>query len=516
MKYDQTKNTIDGIPLKDFDYVSLAFLDGFSSEDMQWIREHNTLPPAVFFATAHEEVEQGKTVKQIKLENDIPLVYDEAKDGTLIRADSGTITEVADAPVALQMVRGQPAKTIDNFLEIFRKDPHYDNIRFNELTNRAESYGYDVKKQIQCWRSWDDTADANSRHYCETRYGLYQKDKHNDAMRILWGERLCNPITDMLDALPEWDGMERCSQFFQTWLKTEDSEYIRAIGQTLFDSAVSRAYHAGCKYDLCIVLVGEEAGEGKSTLVSWLALDDEYAGEIKDMTRDIDKILEDISGKWIVEIGEYIMKDSLRVQDATKAFITRTQDTKRTPYDRYPQTLPRRCIFIATTNHREFLTDSTGGRRWLPVIVHSDGAELYASEQAVKDYIRKCYAEAVYRYKHGLCVLDLPTAIKDEAKRRQELAVAEDARAGIIEEYCRLAVTEKYSPFVCGIEVWCNALNYPKDKYTKKISREIREIMRKIPFLHEEEKLMSMPIYGKQRVFRIVLDDENETEKNGT
>ena len=506
MRYDQTKQTIDGVSLDQFDYVTLAICDGFSSEDMQWVREHGTLHPAVFFATAHDAIEQGKDVKQIKLDNDIPLVYDEAKDGSLIRADSGTITEIADAPVALQMVREhQPAKTIDNFLEIFRKDPHYDKIRFNVISNRAEYFGLDGEKNIFRWIPWDDTADANSRYYCETHYGIYQKDKHNDAMRILWGERRCNPITEMLDALPAWDGQERCSLFLQTWLKTEDSDYIRAIGQTLFDSAVSRAYHAGCKYDLCIVLVGEEAGEGKSTIVRWLALEDDYAGLIKDMTRDADKVLEDISGKWIIEIGEYIMKDSIRVQDSTKDFITRTQDTKRTPYDRYPQTLPRRCIFIATTNHREFLTDSTGGRRWLPVIVHSDGAELFASEQAVQDYIRKCYAEAVYRYKHDLCVLDLPSAIKDEAKRRQELAVAEDGRTGIIEEYCRLVSTE-HSPFVSGIEVWCDALGFPEEKYTKKMSREIREIMRKIPFLKEEEKLVNVPKFGKQRVFRILED----------
>jgi len=503
MNYNEKQNTINGIPIDEIDYTSIALQDGFSLDDIAWVTQKSTLPAAVFFMAAHEEIEQGETLKQFKLKNEIPLAYDETKTGELLPANTA-ITEEAAAPIALQMKGSTPDKTIDNYLEIFRHDPHYDNIRFNVLNNQAEYFGYDEDKHCQRWILWDDTADSKSRYYCETHYGLYHRDKHNDAMRILWGERRRNPITELLDTLPEWDGKKRCEDFLQIWMKAEDSDYTSAVGQILFDAAVSRAYMPGCKYDLCVVLVGEEAGEGKSTMVRWLALEDEYAGEITDMNRDANKILEDISGKWVVEIGEYMMKDSSRVQDATKAFITRTQDTYRVPFNRYPDTLKRRCIFIATTNHREFLTDSTGSRRWIPIMVHSDGSELFASENAVKDYIRKCYAEAVYRYRHGLCILDLPDTIKAEAKQRQEMSTVEDGRAGIVEEYCR-TVSVRDNPYVCGLEIWRDALGFSADKYGKKAAREIREIMRKIPFLEEVKTGRRKTLHdGEQRVFQII------------
>lgn len=504
MDYNEAKKTINGKPIDEIDYTSIALQDGFSLDDIAWITQKSTLPVAVFFMAAHEEIEHGETLKQFKLKNEIPLAYDETKTGELIPASSA-VTEDAPA-IALQMYKGEPRKTIDNFLLIFHNDPHYDKIRFNVLKNQAEYFDYDQDAKCEHWIPWDDEADANSRRYCEAFHGLYQKDKHNDAMRIFWGEHKCNPVLLMLESLPEWDGVERCKNFLQIWMKAEDSDYTSAVGQIIFDAAVSRAYMPGCKFDLCPVLIGEAQGEGKSTLVRWLALDDDYAGEIKSMNRDTDKILEDISGKWIVELGEYIMKDSLQVQDMTKAFISRTQDSYRVPFNRYPDTLKRRCIFIATTNHSEFLTDSTGGRRWLPVMTHSVGSELFASEDAVKDYIRKCYAESVYRYRNGLCILDLPDAIKAEAKLRQELSTVEDDRVGIIVEYCRLVSTRE-NKYICGREIWRDALGMPVDKYTPKVRREIREIMRKIPFLEDVTNGTRRTIHdGDQRVFRIVED----------
>jgi len=491
------------------DYVTEAMSDGFSVSDLVWQKEHGEIDPETFFTTVHDMIASGKkTVKQIKLEHNFPLVYDEAKDGSLIRANSGMITEEVDTPVALQMIKGNPAKTIDNFLEIFHHDPKYDGIRFNLLKNQPERYRYDLTDNTMGWHGWKDSDDSWSVYLCEHCYNLSSDQKHNHAMRLLWEERQCNPVVDMLNALPAWDGIPRCTQFLQAWLKADDSEYTRTVGQLIFDGAVSRAYSAGCKFDLCLVLVGENQGEGKSTIIQWLALEDEYYGNLSKLSnRDMKDVVEDILGKWVIEIGEFVMGDSIREQNFTKDFITRTQDTYRTPYDRHTVTLKRRCVFIASTNHREFLTDSTGGRRWLPVITHSKGSDLFANEKEVKDYIKKCYAEAVYRFHNGLCVLDIPDEVKEEVKRMQELATVEDDRVGVIEEYCR-SVSTRENPFVCGREVWREALHYPPEKYTRKASLEINEILRKIDFLKEEGKKVKTFADGDQRGYRIMLKDE--------
>lgn len=486
------------------DLVSLVILDGFTSEDLKWIRDHTTIPFEEYLAVLHSEREKGKPVEQIKEENDIPAVYSELKDGTLIRGND--FYPVESAPVAIKTdSKGKPLNTVDNYLEIMRHDPHYDGVRFNVITDRADYMGTDEQgnpKRMQ----WDDADDAKSRYYCEKNYGLFSITKHEDALKVLLSERRYNPILDMLNALPAWDGVERCKYFLQTWMKAADTAWTRAVGQILFDGAISRAFNPGCKFDLAVVLIGERTGEGKSTLVKLLAMEDEYFGEIQSMGRDPDKIYEDMLGKWIIEIGEYLMKDDQAEQDSTKAFITRTADTHRTPYARYPRTLDRRCIFIGTTNHREFLTDPTSGRRWLPIVCHSDGS-FVGDDKEIKEQIRLCYAEAIYRFRNGKALLTIPRELSSTAREMQESSTVEDARYGIIEDYVR-NVTGKY---ICGLEIWRDALNMPIERYTAKPRREIRELMRKIPFLVEEE----MPRYtlhdGKQRVFRITLND-NENE----
>ena len=486
------------------DYFNELLNAGFGIQELEYIKDHrvtDSIPFETFLRVLYDEVKKGKSLKQIRIENDLPVVFDEDEDGHLIPGYAGSITDPSAVPIALQMIKGSPAKTIDNFLEIFRNDPHYDNIRFNLMSNRAEFYDESSAK----WETWSDTEDAKSRHYCESAHGLYQESRHRDAMLIFWRDRQMNPVTDMLNSLPPWDGVERCKYFLQRWLAADDSDFTRITGQILFDGAVSRAFIPGVKFDLVPVFIGEAAGEGKSTLIRWLALDDTFYGEIDDLDRDSKRNVEALSGKWIVELGEYLMRDAEKAKSSTKAFLTAVQDTYRKPYGIHTDILKRRNIFIASTNHREFLTDATGNRRWLPIITHSDGS-LVSQEEEVKAEIRLCYAEAVARYRSNSCVLDIPAELRATVKERQELAVVEDSRIGIIEDYCRNLETNPAhggSPFVCGLEIWKDALRLPDNEYTARQRREIKEIMRKIPFLVEEDTPKHTLHYGKQRVFRI-------------
>ena len=487
------------------DNTSIAYADGFTTDDLKWIKEHpaGSISFEEYLSVLHQERQKGKPVEQIKQENNIPAVYAEASDGSLVRGNENYIVE--SVPVAIERDKdGKPKRTIDNFLEIMRHDPHYDGVRFNVMTGRADSIETDENGK-QYVKVWDDESEAKSRHYCEKHYGLHHTQKHLDALRILWGERHYNPVLETLNALPAWDGVERCRSFLQTWMKATDNEYTRTVGQILFDGAIARAYSPGCKFDLAVVLIGEKAGEGKSTLCRYLALNDDFYGEIKSLGRDPDKIYEDLAGRWVIELAEYLMRDDQQEADSTKAFITRLADTHRTPYDRYPVTTPRRCIFIGTTNHREFLSDPTGARRWLPVICHSDGS-FVGDDAEIKEQIKLCYAEAIYRYKNGLALLDLPKEIRNDVTKAQDGSVVDDYRMGIIEDYCRSVTGE----FVCGIELWVDALGMPRERFTKKPQRDIKEILRKIPFLEEEEKPQNTLHYGKQRVFRITLNDTEE------
>lgn len=470
-------------------YVPLAMGDGFSNDDIAWYQKHGKLPAEQFFTVAHTMIQQGTDIKQIKIDNDIPFRYEEGKNGELVRAYDASITEEEPAaPIALKKGKeGKPAIIIDNFLEIFRHDPHYENIRFNTVSKRAERFGFDPEENRQRWIKWDDIADASSRHYCESRYGIYNKAKHDDAMHIYWKEKEVNPVLLQLESLKPWDGVERCSQFLQKWLKADDSLYTQTVGKILFDSAVARAYSPGIKYDTAIVLIGEKTGEGKSTLVQLLAMDKDFFGEIKDLSGNAKDVIEDMAGKWILEIGEYLMAGNKRIIDKTKAFISRRDDTYRTPYDKYPNTIPRRCVFIATTNDREFIADSTAERKWLPVVTYSDGS-FVEDDTEIKEDIKLCYAEALHRYNEGKAVLYFPRDLQDVAKTEQEAATVDDDRYGVILKWCEEQRDDDEPIFILPREVWIKALEMPKDKtFPRDDCREIKKLMRKIWFLREDE-----------------------------
>lgn len=75
---------------------------------------------------------------------------------------------------------------------------------------------------------------------------------------------------------------------------------------------------------------------------------------------------------WIVELGE--LDSTFKKSDisALKAFLSRIVDEFRRPYARAASILPRHTSFFASVNEERFLRDSTGNRRYLPIIVNAE------------------------------------------------------------------------------------------------------------------------------------------------
>ena len=125
--------------------------------------------------------------------------------------------------------------------------------------------------------------------------------------------------------------------------------------------------------------------------------------------------------------------------------------------------LPRRCIFIGTTNTRQFLTDKTGNRRFYPVYCTSTENRLLADEEKWAEYLKQCWAEAMAMYREGKLTPHIDPELINTAREMQDAAVEDDWRAGAIEQY--IADT-KQAPdsFVTVIELWHNALRIPEER----------------------------------------------------
>ena len=394
------------------------------------------------------------------------------------------------SPISLTGGAGSLKPSIDTFLRLMN-ERFSDSIRYNVLLGRAEVLNDDGKT----WLPWNDTNDAALRWHFQSTDGLAHKENLADAFRLFCAQNQVNPLTNLLDTLV-WDGTPRISNFLHKVLKANDNAYIREVSRLIFAGGIHRAYNPGCKFDDMAVLIGEKQGEGKTTLVRWLALEDEFFREVTDMSGR--EGIESLSGAWICEVGELLAMTRVKESEAVKSYITRQEDTYRAPYDRHPQTKPRRCIFIGTTNNAQFLSDKTGNRRFYPVRCHCTGYDLFNNKAEIKEYIRQCWAEALALYKEDKLP---PYANRDllmEIREEQEKAMEDDWRIGMIQSYM-----ERKNPgeTVSVIELWYLALNQDaKSKPARKDSIEIMQIASRMPGWERAEKPARTAEYGLQKV----------------
>lgn len=119
--------------------------------------------------------------------------------------------------------------------------------------------------------------------------------------------------------------------------------------------------------------------------------------------------------------------------DAIKSFISRQVDEYRAAYGRVVEKHPRTAILCGTTNSvTGFLRDTTGNRRFWPVMVNGSGAKsVWDMTDEIRDQI---WAEAVsYECTGEDAYLDVE--MEKEAQKAQRDALEYDEREGKVLEY---------------------------------------------------------------------------------
>jgi hypothetical protein len=224
-----------------------------------------------------------------------------------------------------------------------------------------------------------ELSDAHARALREFIIAEYRFDPGIENVREA-AERACeenqfDPILDYLDAL-RWDGVPRVDRWLTTYMGAPDTELNRAGGRVFLIAMVRRAREPGCKFDLIPVLEGVE-GTGKSSILQILAggadnfSDQTLLGCDDRMQQELTK------GRWLCEISDLAGMSKADIE-STKAFVTRQVDQARPAYGRFLVGQPRRCVFAATTNSKDYLRSQTGNRRFLPVETGRIDAEAFA------------------------------------------------------------------------------------------------------------------------------------------
>lgn len=420
---------------------------------------------------------------------DLPRVESEM---AILRKSLGISPDDDDLMIAAVESTLDGGKTTQNFLDIMLCDPFYADIRFNVMNNSAEyARNGDVVR-------WSDTDEAASRAYIEKHYGMYQAQKHTDALRLLFKHREYNPVIDAIEPI-RWDGVERCEHFLPTWGKTDDTPYTREVSRLIFAGGIWRLYKPGCKFDDVPILIGTKQGEGKSSLIRFLAVNDAWFGEINQFEGQ--PSIEQLTGKWICEIPELSALTKTKDVEASKAFITRAVDSYRKPYDRNTVDLPRRCILLGTSNNATPLRD-VYNRRYYPVTMHTKGYDLYDHEKECRAYILQCWAEARDKYKaHDPSMQNFAKReLVDVYRAEQDAARQDDWREGAIEVYLADKAPGEY---VCIRELTQKALAKDGIGHDPTVveSKDLGMLMARFDDWQKADRHY-FPEYGRQRAWQ--------------
>ena len=249
-----------------------------------------------------------------------------------------------------------------NVLLVLRNDPKYKGlVSYNEfgLTTIIQRTTPWKSKEGMVWTDFDDsqlTAQLQQDGIAvNTRIAA-------EGIATVAQENSFHPVRAYLRA-QAWDKKQRVDCWLPAYFGTEDSPYTRAVGKCWLISAVARIFRPGCKVDQILLLEGPQGGL-KSTGLQTLAGVDWFCDHISTIG-DKDSRLE-LCGTWIFELAEL---DRVRRGELSrvKAFFSAQTDVFRPPYGRRTQRFPRSCVFAATVNDTNTLTDETGNRRWWPV-----------------------------------------------------------------------------------------------------------------------------------------------------
>lgn len=305
---------------------------------------------------------------------------------------------ISSSPDQLQFTRdskGNVYPSIDNLMKLIRT---YD-IRFDRFKGKIIGLfegkirplvDFDITQMIYKSEQLGFKRTFNKTVVFDNIVLIAHKNSFDSA--IDWGNSL------------NWDGVKRCEKLLSNYFGSEDNHYTNMVSLYMVTGMAARLMNPGYKVDAAVVLYGAQ-GTGKTTSVQNLAPDDTF-GEINFHMKDDDKSRL-IKGKLIIELPELRGLKSSSSEDI-KAFMSRTHEEFTDKFEKLPHQFPRRCFFIGTTNDKEFMSDSTGNRRWLPISVGN------ANLKDLKQDRDQIWAEAIVLFQtHGLLWEEAQKAAED-------------------------------------------------------------------------------------------------------
>lgn len=221
----------------------------------------------------------------------------------------------------------------------------------------------------------------------------FQRRTIDEGLRSVADWRSHDPLKELIDNLPQWDGQERIGSWLVDYCGAAEKPFVRAAGRAFLIGAIARALKPGCKVDTTLVLEGPQ-GTFKSTLVRTLAMRDHFFSDAFPNLASERYPEMMLRGHWIIEVPELSGINKAEI-NRIKEFLSRSEDRSRDPYGTAIEERPRRCVFVATTNQSAYLRDPTGARRFWPIRTRTIDIKAFQRD------VQQLWAEALVAYHAG-------------------------------------------------------------------------------------------------------------------
>lgn len=330
--------------------------------------------------------------------------------------------------------------TSENLLIIFRNDPNLKNkMCYNEFKNTAMIRGALPWDDREGDRTWQDEDDAGLRWYIETSFGFTAVNKIQDTAAMIRQVNKYHPVREYLQS-QIWDGKQRIATLLQYYLGVADNEYVRTVCRKMLVGAVARVMQPGIKFDTALVIITPEQGAAKSAFISILGGQwySESFGRL-----DSKEAVENIQGVWLMEIPELAAFKNTEVE-VIKHFMSKRVDEFRPAYGHHVGIYPRQVTFWATSNKPDFNKDSTGGRRFWPVVGQKSTMHKARVYNELEQERGQIWAEAVHLWVEGED-LHLTEEIEEMAESIQTNHTEKDLWEDTIRERLEMPLPKNWS-----------------------------------------------------------------------
>ena len=282
------------------------------------------------------------------------------------RAVSGEVIpalKFIDVPTDIDFVKSEKGRMLnlkENVLGVMKT--HNIHVNYNVIKKRMEieiphmKFIADMKEEASLVEIEDRCIKLGVPH---TRV--------RDYLKVIANEY--NPVIEWIES-KQWDGTSRLPEFLKTITSSTPEALKDMLLKKWLISCVAACYEPnGVELEGILCFQGAQ-GLGKTLWFKRLC--DYNKGWLLEGATlnpsDKDSVKRAVS-HWIVELGELESTFKKSDIDQLKAFVTAKTDELRLPYDRAFTTYQRRTAFYASVNAREFLTDSSGNRRFWCVAV---------------------------------------------------------------------------------------------------------------------------------------------------